>query len=61
MRSIASWSTLAVFIVFSVAAIAALPDPAHADITTGLVGYWKFDEGTGTQAGDSSGNGNTVT
>ena len=28
---------------------------------TGLVGYWKFDEGTGTQAMDSSGNGNTGT
>src|SRR3989344_5236105 len=27
----------------------------------GLVGYWKFDEGTGTSAGDSSGNGNTGT
>ncbi len=28
---------------------------------TGLVGYWKFDEGTGTTATDSSGNGNTGT
>ena len=27
----------------------------------GLVGYWKFDEGTGTQALDSSGNSNTGT
>src|SRR4030042_5775961 len=27
--------------------------------TTGLVGYWKFDEGSGTTATDSSGNGNT--
>jgi hypothetical protein len=27
----------------------------------GLVTYWKFDEGTGTIAGDSSGNGNTGT
>lgn len=26
--------------------------------TTGLVGYWKFNEGTGTNASDSSGNGN---
>jgi hypothetical protein len=32
-----------------------------ADITTGLVGWWKFDEGSGTQANDSSGNGNTGT
>ncbi|OGM90939.1 hypothetical protein A2755_01925 [Candidatus Wolfebacteria bacterium RIFCSPHIGHO2_01_FULL_48_22] len=27
----------------------------------GLVGYWTFDEGTGTTAADSSGNGNTGT
>ena len=27
----------------------------------GLVGWWKLDEGTGTAAGDSSGNGNTGT
>ena len=29
--------------------------------STGLVGYWKFDEGTGTVAADSSGTGNTGT
>jgi hypothetical protein len=29
-----------------------------ASAQTGLVGYWKFDEGTGTTASDSSGNGN---
>ncbi|MDP2933123.1 MAG: LamG domain-containing protein, partial [bacterium] len=28
---------------------------------TGLVGYWSFNDGNGTQAGDSSGNGNTGT
>lgn len=28
---------------------------------TGLVGYWSFDEGSGTSAGDASGNGNTGT
>ncbi|MEK7187296.1 MAG: Ig-like domain-containing protein [Patescibacteria group bacterium] len=27
--------------------------------TSGLVGYWNFDEGSGTTASDSSGNGNT--
>jgi hypothetical protein len=27
----------------------------------GLVGHWKFDEGSGTQAGDASGNGNNGT
>jgi YD repeat-containing protein len=30
-------------------------------ITTGLVGYWAFDAGSGTTAVDSSGNGNTGT
>jgi hypothetical protein len=29
--------------------------------TNGLVGYWKFDEGSGTTATDSSGNNNTGT
>src|SRR3989338_5705843 len=32
-----------------------------ASLTTGLVGHWKFDEGTGLSAGDSSGNNNTGT
>lgn len=35
--------------------------PAYADITTGLVGWWKFDEGTGATTIDSSGSGNTGT
>ncbi|MDQ2903302.1 MAG: DUF5127 domain-containing protein [Chloroflexota bacterium] len=34
---------------------------APADITSGLVGYWKLDEGSGTNAADSSGNGNNGT
>ena len=34
--------------------------PVHAaDIVTGLVGYWKFDETSGTTARDASGHGNT--
>ena len=32
-----------------------------APFTHGLVGYWKFDEGSGTTASDSSGYGNTGT
>jgi hypothetical protein len=31
------------------------------DTTTGLVGWWKLDDGSGTSAADSSGNGNTGT
>jgi len=36
----------------------ASPTPTPA---SGLLGYWKFDEGAGTTAADSSGNGNTGT
>src|SRR3989338_9400755 len=32
---------------------------ARGDIITGLVSHWKFDEGFGMIANDSSGNGNT--
>ena len=32
-----------------------------ADLTDGLVGWWKFDEGSGSVAADSSGNGNDGT
>ena len=31
------------------------------DVTSGLVGYWKFDDGSGTTAVDSSGSGNNGT
>lgn len=34
------------------------PAIAHADITTGLVGHWEFEDGSGMTASDSSGNGN---
>ena len=37
------------------------PFVASANLTTGLVGYWKFDEGSGTTAADATGNGNTGT
>lgn len=33
----------------------------HADTTTGLVGWWKLDETSGTSAFDSSGGGHTAT
>jgi len=35
--------------------------PSRADADPNLVGWWKFDEGTGTTAYDSSGNGNDGT
>jgi hypothetical protein len=37
------------------------PDGPTIDLTTGLTGYWKLDEGSGTTTADSSGNGNTGT
>lgn len=37
------------------------PQKANADITTGLLGHWALDEGSGTTATDSSGNSHTGT
>src|ERR1035438_5415101 len=34
---------------------------ARADITTGLVGYWPFDDGSGSTAADSTANANAGT
>ena len=31
----------------------------HSALDVGLLGHWAFDEGSGTTANDSSGNGNT--
>ncbi len=36
-------------------------DVFMGDVAAGLVGYWKFDEGSGSSAADASGNGNTGT
>ncbi|MFH0889664.1 MAG: LamG domain-containing protein [Candidatus Aenigmatarchaeota archaeon] len=35
-----------------------LGTPFFGDMSSGLVGYWKFDEASGATAADSSGNGN---
>jgi hypothetical protein len=43
--------------LFLVTGFCFLVSVAYADITEGLIGYWKFDEGTGTLANDSSGKG----
>ena len=34
---------------------------ANADISSGLIGYWKFDEGSGNSVSDSSGLGHSGT
>ena len=49
-----------IFVVLSL--LLFLPNLVSAqDITTGLIGHWKFDETSGTTATDSSGNNNTGT
>src|SRR3989344_5748408 len=54
--------TLSFFILIFAFYILLLPKGVYAqDITTGLVGHWKFDEISGTTAADSSGNNNTGT
>ncbi len=50
------WLRQMVLLLFILAAA-----PAHADIVTGLVGWWRFDEMTGTSTRDASGRGNTGT
>lgn len=46
-----------ILLVF-VTAMAIFVDISSADIDYGLIAYWKFDEGSGSTANDSSGNGN---
>ncbi|PJE64483.1 MAG: hypothetical protein COU90_03515, partial [Candidatus Ryanbacteria bacterium CG10_big_fil_rev_8_21_14_0_10_43_42] len=47
--------------VFTILIFLAAGTASAQDITSGLVGHWTFDEGSGTVAGDSSGLGNTGT
>lgn len=50
--------TLLLSLILVVSSVAA----AHAaDIITGLMGYWRFDEGTGTSIADSSGRNHPAT
>jgi len=53
---------IALVVLFFVATfvITLIPIQAIAP-TSGLVGYWNFDEGSGTMVTDSSGNGNNGT
>jgi len=54
-------NTLASLVHIQLAPFVGRPTSASiqlSDINTGLIGYWKFDEGNGTTAIDSSGNGN---
>ena len=64
MKKIASVSFLSIISAASWLLFSSF-DPQRAEAqtipTSGLVAHWKFDEGSGTVAGDSSGNGNTGT
>jgi hypothetical protein len=53
--------TTLMMVILLLSVVAASLAIRSADAQTGLVGYWKFEEGTGTTASDSSGNGNTGT
>ncbi len=57
MKKIITTSLLAIFIFSFYGLVSVFAQTT--DVTSGLVGNWKFDEGTGTSASDSSGNNNT--
>jgi hypothetical protein len=52
---------LALFISASAIAFFSGAAVSHADISSNLVGYWPFDEGSGTMAADASPSGNDGT
>ena len=60
-RSLKKITPVAFVVLFCILSFAFCAHQAHADITTGLVSWWKFDDGSGTSAIDSSGTGNTGT
>src|SRR3989338_8215371 len=52
--------TIFKLIILAAVLILAAATQAQADLSEGLVGYWKFDEGTGSIAADSSRNDNSA-
>src|SRR3989344_2045736 len=56
------FSILSLFVIWGlVFGILPVSQANAAAPTNGLIGYWAFEEQSGTTAGDSSGNGNTGT
>jgi hypothetical protein len=55
-----AWCLLALLLC-ATATLLALPHKTEAVSKLGLVGYWTFDENTGTTAEDFSGRGNYAT
>lgn len=60
-RNRANTFRLTILFALALMGVIGFAQKADADITTGLVGYWNFEEGTGSSAADSSGNGNAGT
>jgi peptidoglycan hydrolase-like protein with peptidoglycan-binding domain len=57
----AALATLTLLVSGSLSSIPSTSQLAAVAPTSGLVGYWNFDEGSGTTASDASGNGNSGT
>ena len=56
------WRVFVVPLLLAAVLLVGAPQRALAqDITDGLVGYWPFDEGSGSTSADVSGSGNTAT
>lgn len=60
-RSSLAWITIIGLLVFIATFLSATRPANAADLTSGLIGWWKFDEGSGTAAADSSGSGYNAT
>src|SRR3981189_591704 len=54
-RSLAGRLFLGVAFLSAVVLVFVQIDVVRADINSGLIGYWKFDENSGTTAADSAG------
>jgi hypothetical protein len=61
VRRYTSLLSIGLFALISLSAVFSFPKELHADITSNLAGYWKFNDGSGSTAADSSGNGLTGT
>ena len=55
------WLPSPFFLLASCFLLLVFLSPAHADTMSGLVAWWKLDDGSGTSAADATGNGHTGT
>lgn len=61
VRACWHWIVLPGLLAFALLLLGAPQRAAAQSIDDGLVGYWRFDEGSGATSADSSGSGNTAT